>query len=1230
MMKYLNKIIFVNSAHIRYSEVMLDGNVHFTGTQGVGKSTVLRAILFFYNADKTHLGIRQQGQKKFDDFYLPRPTSYIIYEVYRGEAERPFSIIVFKHRNNAAFRFVDAAFQSNWLIDEGGNVTSDPLVVRQRIQQQNIDVSNIIDRYEHYKDIIYGNSHSGLSRDLRKYSIMESTQYQNIPRIIQNVFLNERVDADFIKDTIIRSMSGDEEMRMDLRFFRSQLADFRLEYEDIQKWTKKNRQGEIEVVNTAKNLIDTAHGIQAKEIQLREGCGHLNFAIQDAEKNIPLLHKEIGGINQEIQTISSKLNALQTDYSGKRDKLVGDIKVLETKIRESHRKQKEYQQKGIEQMLRLAEEEPALLGRKEQLEKQVSELERQYQDIVQKYETIIERLKMEIQQYEQDKQALINNRERDFNNHQAIRLQEQTKARKEIDKEFDERFGVISKQMEKQKEAEHQIELKKKDAANSEPYKKEIEECLQNIEILKNRVETLNKENNERKHQMDTLRKEAEIDVLKIKNNYAEPLKDIQASIDELEKQIVSENELLERAKGSLCEWLDENVPNWSETIGKVADERRVLYHTALSPKIEKEGCSNFFGVKIDLSEIETEVRTPQQIEMMRNDLVNQQKKEKKCLSELYAKQDEEIRQTEGKYTAKIKELREDYGITEQLLQLLPGKQKQAGLQLDEWIEKQHQELDKLTKELEQQKEKVLITISELQKQQKVLDEKKTNRIRSIEKKFHDEEKEERASLDAFKTEIHIDIEQYKKENNNRIASLNNEQKKDLKDGGADIDLIDNSKERLHEIEKQLTQIKKNSEIIALYKRDREELFLHEPEFQQYKYKLESERDTLAAKYEQRKAKLEIDKNKQEKLREQKDRQVEEMEKGLKEAHDFLESEACPAFIHEGMSVPSKDGCSIIVGRLMRLQNELAQSENHLKETVNNFRRNFSERNTFKFPLLLDSSADYLAYAKSVDDFVSNNKIQEFQQLTSNVYIDILSRVSRDFGDLTVQESEIQKVIREMNFDFTQKTFAGVIRGIELKLERSTQPIILQLQNIHDFWQENHIELGALNLFSTDNHFEVNKTAVKYLERLTEELNHTAEMDELKLSDTFTLKFKIDENDNSTGWRYNIKMVGSNGTDILVKAIINILLINVFKQRVSKRSGDFRIHCIMDEIGLLADENIQGILDFANQRNIFVINSSPKSHRPLSYRRLYLLSKDEATNNTIIQPILSTKQAELG
>ena len=81
-MRYLNKIIFLNSAHIPYAEVKLDGNVHFIGTQGVGKSTLLRAILFFYNADKLRLGIPKE-KKSFDAFYFLYANSYIIYEVMR-------------------------------------------------------------------------------------------------------------------------------------------------------------------------------------------------------------------------------------------------------------------------------------------------------------------------------------------------------------------------------------------------------------------------------------------------------------------------------------------------------------------------------------------------------------------------------------------------------------------------------------------------------------------------------------------------------------------------------------------------------------------------------------------------------------------------------------------------------------------------------------------------------------------------------------------------------------------------------------------------------------------------------------------------------------------------------------------------------------------------------------------------------------------------------------------
>ena len=108
-MRQLSKIIFINSANIRYAEVKVDGNVHFSGTQGVGKSAVLRALLFFYNADPARLGIRKQGQKRFDQFYLPHSSSYIIYEVAR-DGDRPFSIIMSRQNSRAVYRFADGPF----------------------------------------------------------------------------------------------------------------------------------------------------------------------------------------------------------------------------------------------------------------------------------------------------------------------------------------------------------------------------------------------------------------------------------------------------------------------------------------------------------------------------------------------------------------------------------------------------------------------------------------------------------------------------------------------------------------------------------------------------------------------------------------------------------------------------------------------------------------------------------------------------------------------------------------------------------------------------------------------------------------------------------------------------------------------------------------------------------------------------------------------------------------
>ncbi len=1225
-MRQLSKITFINSAHIRFGTVELDGNVHFTGTQGVGKSTLLRAILFFYNADKLHLGIRLQGQKPFDDFYLPNPNSYIVYEVSR-ETERPFSVIVFKLRNRAVFRFVDAPFDNHWLIDEDGTVTSDQLLVRQRIQKQGIDLSNIIERYEQYRDIIYGNVNA-TKRDQRKYGIMQSTQYKNLPRIIQNVFLNERVDADFIKDTIIRSMSGDEETSMDLRFFRSKLADFDAEYSDIRQWSKKNRNGELETMKRANLLIDISHAIRAKNVKLYELCGNLNYAMSDVERSIPLLQNDINNLGKEVKVLSDKLNTLDENYEKQHNGLVGKISNFDRDIRRSRAKKREYQQLGIEEMLRLDSQEPSLQAQKRQKENEITAFERNYQSIAEKYRTLIERLQMDERQFMQEQDQIVNKLTADFNAQQARRIKELSDAKEVIEEEFRGLFASINDKADEARETLHRIELNMAETRQAKPYHKEIEECQVKIAKLSEEASDIKAENYKRDNQMEALRKECEIDVLKQKDAYNTSESKVEEEIKEIDRQISQEEELLERAKGSLCEWLDENVDGWKENIGKVVDEKSVLYHTALSPRLIDKGASNLFGVSIDLEEIDKEVRTPKEISASCDLLLQKKKERSKALADLRAKKENEARLIEQRYTGKIKSLRTEKSFDEQRLAILPQQIKREKLQLDDWMEKQKAEIDHKIRSLEQEKSDVLLALDVCKKQKEKTEEDKQKRIKQLMQKHRAAERDACQALDNTKTEAETKKRAHSKDIKEKIAVLEKERDDHMKSEGADIAVLSDLKHKKESIGQTLRKIQDNKETIFGYRKDKEELFSKEQEFVQEKHGLETELKTLKDKYNDKKRKTTAVKADKEKTLDGKRLQLNSIKQGLDKAKEYVQCETCPAFIKEVHDIQTKDDCADIVEEITRTVSEVYQAESKLKEATNDFKRCFSERNTFKFPTAFDTTKDYMEYAESVDDFVANDKIKDFETWTSKTYIDILSRVWRDFGDLIAHESDIIKVVKDINYDFTQKTFAGVIRGMELRLERSKQMLITQLQSIHDFWAEHQFDIGEANLFSGDNR-DTNKQAIECLKRLTIELNRAVDKDLLLLSDTFTLKFKIEENDNSTGWIDNIKMVGSDGTDILVKAIINILLINVFKQRVTKRSGnDFRIHCMMDEIGKLADENIQGILDFANRRHIYIVNSSPKAHRPLSYRHLYVLSKDKDAN-TVIRPILTTKQAAL-
>jgi len=200
-----------------------------------------------------------------------------------------------------------------------------------------------------------------------------------------------------------------------------------------------------------------------------------------------------------------------------------------------------------------------------------------------------------------------------------------------------------------------------------------------------------------------------------------------------------------------------------------------------------------------------------------------------------------------------------------------------------------------------------------------------------------------------------------------------------------------------------------------------------------------------------------------------------------------------------------------------------------------------------------------------------------------------------------------------------------VIKDISLRKVESSDKLMQLLVSINEFCQENADNMGEANLFSDEaTRTEVAAKTVKMLFSLQEIINQNRALETVSLRDTFRLQFRIVENDNDTGWIEKISNVGSDGTDILVKAMVNIMLLNVFKKKMSRHYDDFRLHCMMDEIGKLHPTNVKGILDFANKRNIYLINSSPVSYSVSEYRYNYLLMKD-GKSNTMVKMLITTR-----
>ncbi|WP_294959007.1 ATP-binding protein [uncultured Fibrobacter sp.] len=1218
-MRYLNKVVLINSANIRYTELKCNGNIHFVGDQGTGKSSLLRVFLFFYNARKQKLGISDQ-MKSFDEFYLSNSNSYIIYEVCRDDEF--FCVMLSKEAGRACYRFIDGAYERQWFVDEHNEVTDDITLIRSRIKASNRTLSSQIDQYNTYLDIIYGNNKASNYREFRKFNLLESSSYKNIPLSIQNVYLNNGLSADTIKSAIIDSVEDQERLDFDLNVHRKNLSDFEKIYKDISCWRKED------FLTCANRVVSSYNDLQKIKVSLENTLKELNYSYRLAKESIPEFNAKIDIANKEKIDLSEAEKAEDKDFEQRDGALNKKIGVLENKLQEIHNKRAKYEELDIQELIRQQNQEDACKAEKKSLEGQKSLLESEFSSLKEKYEHLIESVKQSLKEQETEIA-----RRRNLVKENFLQVKDQLNISRDSELKcaqdsFENNNRELQDSLNEKISERNREQISLTKAENTCFLKKELDEVRNEIERLKNEsVDLTNQKSNISKEKNDLeYKRNSAID--KKTTELERAINVLEQKKDPFNKELETLQALQQRQNGSLYEWLMQNKPGWEQTIGKVVNEEQVLYNDQLKPRIATQESRELFGVEIDLEQLNVCVRTP---EMLETDIYKANQK--------IADLDEQIKKTNETFEADKKSIEREFNPRirvcqsliselETKINLLPGQQNAAQVKLNELETKEKILKDAEIARIQKFVDGLNESISALETKQADLQEKRDKEKEDIESRYKASLETLKNSLSSDEGLLNAELEEKKKNASDAIAKYEAQQKQELQDKNADFKAIEELAEQIDCLNAILKKIEDNRVTVSMYWRDKEESFDHEDEWNRDLTSLNQRRAELKKNHDANKNQIKTQQAENTNL-------IQKLSEGLKTAQKntnlYEESKEFDEIWLEFNAIDehvSNNDCENLLKKVSANKEKRRGTTVSLKKDINKFIEYLSDRNTFKFNLCPREDADYFDFALNLKSFIDEDKIEEYRNLSSERYYSILRSIAQDTANLTSKMARINKIILKINTDFRNKNFAGVIKKIELRATESEDPLMQLLVEIESFCDEHRNELfSGINMFVDEkNKKSLNGQVYEFLKRMTNALEErfakSGSSATLTLADTFHLEFKIKENDNETKWTTNLAHVGSNGTDVLVKAMLNIVLINVFKEEQSKNSGDFMVHCMMDEIGTLHDSNIKGILDFANKRNIYLIHGAPKNHTVENYKYIYSLSKDENYQtrvNTLIE-----------
>jgi chromosome segregation ATPase len=1223
--RILNRIVEINIANVKYADIELCGNTCFVGTNNFGKTSLQRAILFFYSANSRGLGI-SSSQKPFEEHYFRYENSFLIYEI--ATEEKPFFVIAYRH-NKICFRFVDAAYSPEFFFNENDEAVKIADVLR-NIERRGIFVSNQIDTFERYRNVIYGTE---TDKTLSKFFILKGNEkYQNIPKSITNVFLSSKssIDSRFIKDFIANAITS-ETSGIKLEQVERQLRQFHEKYTDIETYLKKETQQLIEMIEKKYDQVKLLKGSQ---FELAEKLGN---SLRYAETQNDNIVAEVNKKAEELQQHSSDFELLKANIEDQQNNIREEIGYYDRTIRDGNKKLKEYQNQNIEAALERYNEREKMQVELNVARKQYDTLTSNVQSMELKYTSLLEQIENEKNSYVNTINARISQMFNDYNERQLLTKNDYNRKEGELKERRDKMLEEVNAEITAKQIEFNELRSEEKVIRNTRVHEgqiKEIETELNELRAVtyKNRSERAIKTN-----MVATLQKEWETAEQKLKSQLLDRIEKANEAIIAKKEEIKKIEERLNIQNDAFYGYLEKNYKDWHNTIGKVCNES-ILFRADLKPEIKAELSDTLYGISLDLGTVPHVSKTIEEYQGDKNALLAQLREIEDGMNAYQAANTEEKMLMADRYGKQLGELKEEVKVLEYSLELADKREKKLVVELEEWQQKASTEVETsltgnrqkqnlLEEELSILSKRKNIHLSEFNEQFDHLKKYFEERVAELKERQEDEvkalEEEKKKTLAAFAE---------------KEKSITGEKEGNYQEVGVDSKQIKKIDERIKELQEAIREIDRHSQVVNDYLKDKREIFDKLPDFVQKKDDFVKQMNNLANDLEEANRKYNLKRMQINKEKRAIEEELIELNNGItyftKNFRDTPVYNKYAEIIER--AEPKKTNYSVMDVCTQLLKNDSFFNEEYgaFQRYVNEFSGKFRLENHFNFIIRHDATqAEYERFAQYMTNFVHENKIELSIAETATQISLVTDSIATKVKELSNQQHKIQHIIALIAEDFKKAEFeeSKLIEFIKIKLEESDNKVYKLLKKIEEFKDE-HGHFYGEGLFNTDfatgKNRDINQRAVKLLEQLRLAIKEQ-EQEEIRLQDLFELKFNIKEGVNETGWTHKIDSIGSTGTDILVKAIIYITLLHVFIKESSHRSSkEFKVHCIIDEVGQISAHYLKELLKFAKNRNIMMINGLPnKSGLESHYRYTYQFRREEDNSVRIFPSIVTEVEA---